>query len=93
MSNSAVPLDFEASRALELVQTLVGLRAGEWGRVVAVHEPGELGERLLEMGLTPGIQVGMVRHGPLGDPVQLSVRGALISVRRRLAETVLVTQS
>ncbi|MEK7703597.1 MAG: FeoA family protein [Myxococcota bacterium] len=72
--------------------SLATLRPGESGYVVAVGEPGELGERLLEMGLTPGVEVCLVRHGPMGDPMQLSVRGALLSVRRALADTVRITR-
>ena len=58
------------------------------GRVVTISEPGALGERLLEMGLTPGAEVAVVRTGPSGDPMQIQVRGGFLSLRRALAESV-----
>lgn len=41
--------------------------------------------RLLELGLTPGTQVAVVGVSPLGDPLELEVRGARISVRKKEA--------
>jgi Fe2+ transport system protein FeoA len=39
--------------------------------------------RLLELGLTPGTQVAVVGVSPLGDPIELSVRGARLSIRKK----------
>ena len=46
--------------------------------------------RLMEMGLVPGTAIEVVNVSPLGDPLELSVRGCRISIRRREAESVLV---
>jgi Fe2+ transport system protein FeoA len=48
-------------------------------------------QRLLEMGLTSGARVAMVRSAPLGDPVEVSVRGYHLSLRRREAQSITVS--
>lgn len=60
-------------------------------QVVAVHEAGSLGERLMEMGLTPGTWVRLVRCGMWGDPMQLELRGYMLSLRRAQARNIDVT--
>ena len=65
--------------------TLAELPNGNVAKVVWVHEPGDLGERLLEMGLTPGAAVSVLRRGLFGDPLQLLVRGYRLTVRRAQA--------
>ncbi len=51
---------------------------------------GELPARLLEMGLVPGTSIEVVRLAPLGDPMELKVRGFLLSVRKDEAAHVVV---
>ncbi len=67
---------------------LAELKLGEKGRVVRVNGTDTLAVRLLEMGLTPGIQVSLVGKAPLGDPWELEVRGYRLSIRRSEAERV-----
>ena len=62
----------------------VGMRA----RVHSVLGGDELSVRLLEMGLTPGVEVAVVGTAPLGDPVELELRGYRLSVRRSEAARV-----
>ncbi len=57
------------------------LVAGEAGVIVRVPEGSPSLIRLREMGLLPGTRVEFVRRAPLGDPVEISVRGALLSLR------------
>ena len=52
----------------------------------------ELTMRLLEMGLTPGVEVAVVGVAPLGDPLELEVRGYRLSVRRSEAARVEIDQ-
>ena len=47
-------------------------------------------QRLLEMGLTRGTEVELVRFAPMGDPIEISVRGYRLSLRRVEAESVIV---
>jgi ferrous iron transport protein A len=58
------------------------LRAGATGHVRRVEGIDDIGQRLLEMGLTPGTAVRMVGTAPLGDPLELEVRGYRLSVRK-----------
>jgi DtxR family Mn-dependent transcriptional regulator len=62
------------------------LDAGARGRIALVCGRGHIGKRLLEMGLTPGTPFEVVRHAPLGDPVEIKVRGYLLSLRKSEAE-------
>jgi Fe2+ transport system protein FeoA len=48
--------------------------------------------RLLEMGLTSGAPVSVIRRAPLGDPVEVSVRGYRLSLRGQEAQTITVSQ-
>lgn len=70
--------------------TLDALPLGASGQVTAVGgEPG-LRRRLLEMGLVPGTTITALRRAPLGDPLELSVRGYLLSLRIEQAKLVSV---
>ena len=66
------------------------LSIGASGRVVRIDGPGEVRGRLLEMGLTAGATVKLVRTAPPGDPLELMVRGYRLSVRRSEAAAVIV---
>ena len=61
--------------------TLNALGPGETGRVAAVSGGGPLRQRLLDMGLTPGVSVRVVRRAPLGDPMEIELRGYVLSLR------------
>jgi ferrous iron transport protein A len=67
---------------------LADLAIGSSARVVRVRESDEISVRLLEMGLTPGTPVTMMGVAPLGDPMELEVRGYRLSIRRREAARV-----
>lgn len=62
--------------------TLADLPIGGEGRVVRVAGGDEISARLLEMGLTPGCPVQILGAAPLGDPIELAIRGYRLSVRR-----------
>jgi ferrous iron transport protein A len=47
-------------------------------------------KRILDMGLTPGTRVEVIRRAPLGDPVEFKLKGYNLSLRKKEAETVLV---
>jgi Fe2+ transport system protein FeoA len=71
---------------------LSALAVGERGRVTAMDLPGEQRQRLLEMGLTVGAEFQVVRFAPLGDPIEIKVRGYHLSLRKRDAGGVRVTR-
>jgi Fe2+ transport system protein FeoA len=58
------------------------LSPGEGGRIAHIDaEPG-IKRRLMELGLVPGTDIEMVRSAPLGDPIEVAVRGLHLSLRR-----------
>jgi len=60
---------------------LCELAVGAGATVKAVGGQGALRHRLLEMGLTPGTRVSVIRRAPLGDPIELRLRGYTLSLR------------
>lgn len=62
-------------------QTLDRLQAGSQVQVLAVGGALAVRRRLLEMGLCPGVAVDVIRRAPLGDPLEVRVRGYLLSLR------------
>jgi Fe2+ transport system protein FeoA len=70
--------------------TLDAAPRGAAVRVVSVEGAPSVSQRLLEMGLTQGAVVSVVRTAPLGDPLEVRVRGYLLSVRRGDARLVRV---
>lgn len=73
--------------------TLAGLRTGTSATVVRVLGERRLAVRLMELGIVPGTTVRVERTAPLGDPVELSVRGYGLSIRRSEAERIEVQAS
>ena len=69
---------------------LSSLAAGSRGVVSEVNVPVEHRARLLEMGVLTGTAIELVRFAPLGDPVEIKVRGYNLSVRRHEADLILV---
>ena len=66
------------------------MSVGQKGLVSQVTGQGEVYHRLLEMGLTQGTPVEVIRFAPLGDPIDIKVRGYHLSVRRREADVIRV---
>jgi ferrous iron transport protein A len=73
-------------------RSLADLPVGGSGRVREVVGGDALEQRLLEMGLTPGTLLQVIRFAPLGDPLEVRVRGYLLSVRRHDARGVLLQE-
>ena len=68
--------------------SLSEIEIGGRGRVVRVDGIDEISIRLLEMGLTPGVEFSMIGSAPLGDPLELEVRGYRLSLRKSEAARV-----
>ena len=62
--------------------TLDELKVGESGKILAVDGEGPLRCRLLDMGLTPRARVTLQKIAPLGDPIEIRVRGYELTLRR-----------
>ena len=65
--------------------SLLALTARQIARITGFDLPPERRARLLEMGLTTGAQIQLIRFAPLGDPVEIEVRGYRLSLRKREA--------
>ena len=61
------------------------LSIGQSGKIVALELPPEAKQRLLEMGMTVGARIEIARFAPLGDPVEIKVRGYHLSIRKHEA--------
>jgi ferrous iron transport protein A len=71
-------------------QPLISLPIGVKAVITEVCAPPEQRGRLLELGLLTGTVVELVRFAPLGDPVEIKVRGYRLSLRKHEAEQILV---
>ncbi|MBP7949818.1 MAG: ferrous iron transport protein A [Verrucomicrobiales bacterium] len=73
---------------MDPVRMLAELETGQSARIVRLPA-GDAGmTRLREMGLLPGTKLVLIRRAPLGDPIEISIRGALLSLRKREAELI-----
>lgn len=72
---------------------LSALAPGTGGKVTEIKVPGASRPRLMEMGLLIGTSVELVRFAPLGDPVEIKVRGYHLTLRRHEADQILVSTS
>ena len=76
----------------EAGEALSSIPLGQKGRVLGFALPPEQRQRLMEMGLTVGAQFEVVRFAPLGDPIDIKVRGYHLSLRKNEAAGVLVAK-
>lgn len=70
------------------IHTLASLATGHTGRIVNLPTGNAAMTRLRELGLLPGTEVQLVRRAPLGDPLEISIRGSLLSLRKSEAELI-----
>lgn len=69
-------------------RTLSALAPGERGKVTAVG--GDAAQRLMDLGLIRGTTVEVIRAAPLGDPIEVRLRGFMLTLRRSEAEHITV---
>ena len=75
------------------MKTLKDVKVGETATVKRLHGEGPVKRRIMDMGLTKGVQVYVRKVAPLGDPMELTVRNYELSVRKADAEMVEVEGS
>lgn len=70
--------------------TLFDMVTGDVARIVRIRGKGSKGirQRLLDMGVTRGVEVRVQRHAPLGDPVEISIKGYCLALRMREAQDI-----
>ncbi len=70
------------------MQTLRDVKVGQTVSVVKLHGEGAVKRRIMDMGITKGCQVYVRKVAPLGDPVEVTVRGYELSLRKADAEMI-----
>ena len=70
------------------MKTLREARIGDTVKVVKLHGEGAVKRRIMDMGLTKGVQVHVRKVAPLGDPIEVTIRGYELSSRKADAEMV-----
>ena len=70
------------------MKTLRDVKIGGTAKVVKLHGEGPVRRRIMDMGLTKGVEIYVRKVAPLGDPIELTVRGYELSIRKADAETI-----
>ncbi len=70
------------------MKTLKAVKVGDTVNVVKLHGEGAVKRRIMDMGLTKGVQVYVRKVAPLGDPIEVTVRGYELSIRKADAEMI-----
>lgn len=70
------------------MNTLKNVKIGETVTVVKLHGEGAIKRRLMDMGITKGVAVFVRKVAPLGDPIEITVRGYELSLRKADAEMI-----
>lgn len=68
--------------------TLNDVVVGQTCEVAKLHDTGEIRRRIMDMGITKGAQISVRKIAPLGDPIDLTVRGYHLSLRRSDAKNI-----
>lgn len=69
---------------------LVDLQPGEEATISGVNENNEGADRLREMGLSDGTPIRIVKFAPMGDPIEIKIRGFYLSLRKSMARQIRV---
>ena len=70
------------------MRTLNDLKPGATGAVIKLHGEGPLKRRIMDMGITKGVEVYVRKVAPLGDPMEVTVRGYELSLRKADTEMI-----
>ncbi len=70
------------------MKTLKDIKVGKKAMVVKVHGSGALKRRIMDMGITKGVEIYVRKVAPLGDPIEINLRGYELSLRKTDAEMV-----
>ena len=70
------------------MKTLKDVKIGETITVVKLHGEGAIKRRIMDMGITKGVKIYVRKFAPLGDPIELTLRGYELSLRKADAEMI-----
>ena len=72
------------------MKTLKDVKVGETATVARLHGEGPVKRRIMDMGITKGVEVQVRKVAPLGDPIEVTVRGYELSIRKADADMIQV---
>lgn len=70
------------------MKTLRQVKIGDSAKVVRLHGEGAVKRRIMDMGITKGVEIHIRKEAPLGDPIEVNVRGYELSIRKSDAEMI-----
>ncbi len=70
------------------MRTINDLKVSQSGTVINIDSTGALKRRLVDMGITPGVRIFVRKIAPLGDPIEINLRGYELSIRKSEAELI-----
>lgn len=70
------------------MKTLKQVKVGSSAKVVKLHGEGAVKRRIMDMGITKGIEIHIRKAAPLGDPIEVTVRGYELSIRKADADMI-----
>ncbi len=70
------------------MSSLREVQVGGRARVVKIHGEGAVKRRIMDMGITKGVEIQVRKVAPLGDPIEITVRGYELSLRKADAESI-----
>ena len=70
------------------MKTLKQVKIGATAKVVKLHGEGAVKRRIMDMGITKGVEIKVRKVAPLGDPLELTVRGYELSIRKEDADMI-----
>ncbi|MCR4729924.1 MAG: ferrous iron transport protein A [Saccharofermentans sp.] len=70
------------------MKTLKEVKVGQTVKVVKLHGEGAVKRRIMDMGITKGVEIYVRKVAPLGDPVEVTVRGYELSLRKNDADMI-----
>lgn len=68
--------------------TLKDAKVGQTVKVIKLHGEGATKRRIMDMGITKGVEVKVIKVAPLGDPIEVNVRGYELSLRKADAQMI-----
>ena len=78
------------SSSEHVTATIYSLSPGDWGIVTDITAPEPTRQRLIDMGISHGSRVEMVRSAPLGDPILIRVLNTLLALRKQEAQAIVI---
>ena len=66
------------------------MQPGQSGVVESIGQKGPIRRRLMDMGVTPGVKVEVIKVAPLGDPIEINIRGYELSLRKDEAQNIVL---